>query len=150
MRTHPIVTTVPTDDVTLASASPLWLFMAAAGAIIAISTAIALMVINSPAYRTIPTLDRAQHLHEYALTPAAALACALLVISVAGSSHEVANLQDRALRSAVDQTQFALAHTTSASTGWDCQIVEHQLQSGAATVECAPLLTPGASDTSRP
>lgn len=138
MRTHPtpVVTTVPTDQATVAAVSPHWLILASVGIILTLIVGIALAVISSAAHRTIPTLGRALWLRDTVLAPAAALACALLVGAVLGTSHELATIRDRAHSDAVDKTRSAL--DKQFATAWSCHSAD-QTQPSATTVSCAPI-----------
>ncbi|MFL0579510.1 hypothetical protein [Dietzia sp. 179-F 9C3 NHS] len=140
MRTHPtpVVTTIPTDQVSLAAASPLWVAMAALGAVATVVVAIALLITGSAAHRTIPTLGRALWWRDHVLAPAACAACALMVVSLGGAAHETSALRDAALADSVHEAQTTLAASSSTPAAWFCEVVAHHQEDGTATVSCEP------------
>lgn len=138
MRTlpTPVVTTIPTGHASMAAVSPHWLTLAAIGFVLTLAVAITLVVINSPAHRTIPTLDRALWLRDVILTPAAAISCAILVGAVLATSQELAAARDDANSDAIDKAQTSLAEKSP--TTWDCHTVDDQ-DPKTTTVSCIPL-----------
>lgn len=147
MRTHPAVftTTVSVDSVSLAAVSAAWLALAVAGAVAGLAVALALAVVNSSAHSTIPTLGRSLRIREHVLTPSAAVACALLTVSLIGTASELAAMRELRVSAAADDTQEFLAADDPAGT-WTCQVIDHA-QPGEVTLNCTRSSAPGADTT---
>ena len=132
-----VVTTIPTDQVSVTAISAHWLVLALLGTALAIATGIALLVLNSPAHRTIPTIGRAIWLRDVALPPVAAACCLLIVVAVLGTSHDLkAARHGNAEPDAAAKAQSQLAEKYA--TTWHCHPVNSPTPT-TTTVSCTLL-----------